>query len=254
MYDRVVRAWRFLLCFLAFFAKGRELRKAKRRLPLTVCCQSAHERSAFVFLSIKRCNANSACDWSSVLSAIVLQSHSFICVWEHRENIHLSRSLMICDCLRIAPFNNHFPLSRWHQTLWRTSHYMCSFDIQSDHVKHMSISLRGWCAGCHANMHLFSPPARCVFLPRHAVRWQRWKSFRSWGTDPRTKTEWRPSTAAPCVRHLIVLIHHALLLTLTVLFFCSGRLKHSHHLPSSAALHTCTVLVLLWPIQWPWHS
>lgn len=39
------------------------------------------------------------------------------------------------------------------------------------------------------------------FLLLLAVWWQLSKSFRSWGTDPRRKTERRPSTAAQCVRH-----------------------------------------------------
>lgn len=47
----------------------------------------------------------------------------------------------------------------------------------------------------------FLPPAAIHCL---AVRWQPLKSFHSWGTDPRRKTERRLSTAVQCVRHLII--------------------------------------------------
>lgn len=98
-------------------------------------------------------------------SAIVLQCHSYTCAWEH--SVHLSRSVMMCD---IAPFNNHSLLCCWHQTVWRTFH--CSLTTcvlwcaAVMDVNHMCISLTAMVHCCHANIHLFSPPARCVSLPR----------------------------------------------------------------------------------------
>lgn len=239
MYDRVVPAWRFLLCFLAFFVKGRELRKAKRRLPLTVRCQSAHEHSAFVFITIKRCNTNSTCDCNSAL-ACHRSPVSFIhlCVRAQPSFEPLSddvtlHPLIIIPCCAVG-------IRRCGVRFTARSLHVCSCDVQLWWM--LTICASVWQRWCTVVM----LTSVCSLLPLVAflclVQWQRWKSFRSWGTDPRRKTEWRPSTAALCVRHPIVHNHHALLL-----------LSVSHHVSSSDISHICTVLILFWPIQW-WHG
>lgn len=85
-------------------------------------------------------------------------------------------------------------------------------------VKHPLIILRRRRPCVHASfttcLCCFMEMLRCLFsdmwpffLSPLAVRWQPSKSFRSWGTDPRRKTEWRLSTAARCVRLLEKTFH-----------------------------------------------